>query len=58
MLMVLRKCYNSMLLSLFQGGLVFNLSGRNSAQTKTTKHEPVRNCGNINGKKLGIQKSC
>ena len=47
-----------MLLSLFQGGLVFNLSGRNSAQTKTTKHEPVRNCGNINGKKLGIQKSC
>ena len=51
MLMVLRKCYNSMLLSLFQGGLVFNLSGRNSAQTKTTKHAPVRNCGNINGKK-------
>ena len=45
-----------MLLSLFQRGLIFNLSGRNSAQTKTTKHGPVKNCGNMNGKKNGNSK--
>ena len=40
-----------MLSSLFQRGIVFNLSVRSSAQTKTTKHGPVRNCGNIIVKK-------
>ena len=40
-----------MLLSIFQRELVFTLSGKSLAQTKTTMPGPARNCRSGNGKK-------